>query len=159
MFNENIERMLHLKIFEEICVFFGKPNIDLFATRLNTQLNRFVSWHPDPDAEKINAFSMPWSSEYYYLFPPFSLISRCIQKINNDRTDCLIILPLWPTQIWYSAMLELLIDCPLILPHKQKVLLLPEISKIHPLINQMTLIACRLSGNLMKVKEFRKKLQ
>lgn len=158
-FNENIEWMLNREVFENICSILGKPTVDLFATRLNTQLNRFISWSPDPDAEKINAFSFAWNIDYYYLFPPFSLISRCVQKINRDHTDCLMILPLWPTQIWYSAVMELLVDFPLVLPHKQRLLLLPETDKIHPLIKQMTLIACRLSGNPMKSKEFRKKLR
>jgi hypothetical protein len=59
-----------------------------------------IPWKPDPDAVVIDAFSIPWSNEYYYMFPPFSLITRCVQNIINDQSECLIILPLWPTQIW-----------------------------------------------------------
>jgi hypothetical protein len=51
----------------------------------------------------IDAFSFPWSNEYYYIFPPFSLITRCLQKIINDQSECLIILPLWPTQIYFAS--------------------------------------------------------
>ena len=151
--------MLDPKIFSEICSIWGKPDIDLFASRLNSQLDRFISWHPDPDAEAVNAFSIEWSSEFYYLFPPFSLIARCVQKINRDQSECLMILPLWPTQIWYSVILELLIDNPVILPRKRKLLSLPAVDKVHPLINQMTLIACRISGNRTKTEDFQKKLQ
>jgi hypothetical protein len=32
------------------------PGVDLFALRLITILDRFVSWKPDPDAWFYNAF-------------------------------------------------------------------------------------------------------
>ena len=37
----------------------GKCDIDfVFASRLNKQLPIYVSWHPDPGASFIDAFSM-----------------------------------------------------------------------------------------------------
>ena len=38
---------------------WGAPELDMFATRMNTQLPRFAAWHPDPKI--INAFSCDWS--------------------------------------------------------------------------------------------------
>ena len=35
---------------------WGSHTVDLFATRLNTQLARFVSWRPDPEAAAVDAF-------------------------------------------------------------------------------------------------------
>jgi hypothetical protein len=60
-----------------------------------------------------------------------------------------------PTQIWYPLVMELLIQRPVLLPCKRKLLSIPQTDKIHPLQNQMRLIACRLSGEITKVKEFR----
>jgi hypothetical protein len=155
VFNDNVEWMLDSKVFLQLAKLWGKPTMDLFASRLNCQISKFASWKPDPDAVVINAFSIPWSNEYYYIFPPFSLITRCVQKIINDQSECLIILPLWPTQIWYPLVMELLIQRPVLLPRKRKLLSIPQTDKIHPLQNQMRLIACRLSGEITKVKEFR----
>ena len=58
------------------------PDIDMFASRLNKQIECFVSWRPDPDAVAIDAFSLN-SSDYklIYAFVPFSLIGRTIQKV------------------------------------------------------------------------------
>ena len=44
----------------------------MFASRLNKQIDRFVSWRPDPDAVAVNGFSLNWS-EYalIYAFVPF----------------------------------------------------------------------------------------
>jgi hypothetical protein len=72
----------------------GSPDLDLFPTRLNTQLSRFSSWKPDPEAEFVNAFSKSWSDLFYFLFPPFFLGSRCLQTIQRDRAQVLLIVPL-----------------------------------------------------------------
>jgi hypothetical protein len=41
--------------------------MDLFASGLNCQISKFASWKADPDAVVIDAFSIPWSNEYYYI--------------------------------------------------------------------------------------------
>ena len=38
----------------------GACSIDLFASRLNNQLPRYASWHPDPFAVETDAFQMSW---------------------------------------------------------------------------------------------------
>ena len=53
---------------------------DLFATRINTQLTRFVSWKPDPDAYHTNAFTHSWTEGLTYAFPPFNIIGRVLKK-------------------------------------------------------------------------------
>ena len=56
-----------------------------------------MSWKPDPYAvEIIDAFSMECES-YMYIFPPFSLIGRIVQKIilNTHRSRVMIIVPYW----------------------------------------------------------------
>ena len=55
-----LEWKLNTAIFQQICAKVSfMPDVDLFASRLNTQLQRFVSWKPDPDAWFDNAFSEP----------------------------------------------------------------------------------------------------
>lgn len=92
-FNENIEWMLDKEIFHYLIQNFGEPEIDLFASRSNRQLEMYISWKPDPDAFCTDAFSRSWSNKYCYLFPPFSLISRCVRKIREDCAECLMIIP------------------------------------------------------------------
>ena len=45
----------------------------------------------------------------YYAFPPFSLVRRCLTKITRDQATVTMVLPLWPTQLWFPRMLNLLI--------------------------------------------------
>ena len=99
-FNERIEWQLKPGIFLKIIDLFGTPEIDLFACRLNNQLPKYVSWKPDPVACHVDAFSFFWSGTFVYIFPPFSLLNRCLQKLENDQTSALLIAPVWPTQVW-----------------------------------------------------------
>ena len=56
---------------------FGKPDIDLFASKLNAQVETYVSWRPQPMTKFVDAFSIEWSQLSFYAFPAFFfLISR-----------------------------------------------------------------------------------
>ena len=46
----NKEWKLDSTIFQQINDQFGPLNFDLFASRINSQLNRFASWLPDPES-------------------------------------------------------------------------------------------------------------
>ncbi|MEW8548334.1 MAG: reverse transcriptase domain-containing protein [Candidatus Thiodiazotropha sp.] len=156
-FNENTEWMLNKNIFSQLVQIWQQPKIDMFASRLNKQIEKYVSWKRDPEALWINAFSESWSNLYFFAFPPFSQIMRCLQKTLRDRAECIMIVPLWPTQIWYPQLLAMLIDHPRILP-PGNILTLPSSRKVHPLMDRLHLIACRLSGDPIKSETFRVKL-
>ena len=111
------EWKLNTKVFNKLCAIWQKPDIDLFASRLNYQIDKFCSWEPDPQATFINAFTIDWSCfEYIYVFPPFSVLNRCIRKIKTDKASGLIIAPYWPTQIWFPSLMEILTDNPILIP-------------------------------------------
>ena len=84
-----------LNVFYEICQNFGFPDIDLFASRNNTQIDKYVSWKPEPEAYAVDAFSICWSNDFMYIFPPFS---KVIRKIIEEKVRAIVIIPQWPTQ-------------------------------------------------------------
>ena len=157
-FNENVEWKLNESFFNELVSIFGLPEVDMFAFRLNKQLDRFVSWKPDPDAEAINAFSISWERKYIYAFPPFSLLGRLLQKTRQDQADVLLVAPFWVTQNFYTTILEMLTHDPFIIKVGQNTLRLPLTEKKHPLLNKLHLMLCRISGNPMKVNNYQKNL-
>ena len=55
-----------------ISKFQFQPEVELLALRFNAQLPVFVSYHPDPEAIHINAFSISWRNRPFYAFPPFA---------------------------------------------------------------------------------------
>ena len=62
-----------------------KAEIDLFASRLNHQFPRYVSYKPDPDAEAVNASTMSWSDVTFCAFPPLCIIPSVLHK--SSRTE------------------------------------------------------------------------
>ena len=57
-FNEAIEWKLSTNLFQIISSMFGNPTIDLFASCINYQIDRYISWKPDSKALAIDAFSI-----------------------------------------------------------------------------------------------------
>ena len=124
---------------------------DLFASRLNFQVEKLCSWKPDPQSEFINAFTVDWGKFYFiYLFPPFSLLNRCIRKIKTDKASGMIIVPYWPTQIWFPALMELVTDNPIVINRKKKILTLPHRGQHHPLVKKLTLLHVEYQGKFRK---------
>ena len=99
--NDSSDWRLNPGVFLTLEELLGHFSIDLFATRTNTQLPVYCSWRPDPWALAVDAYSIPWKGHYPYLFPPFALLPRCLDKIKKDRVTAVVIAPLWPYQIWF----------------------------------------------------------
>ncbi len=158
--NDNTEWHLDRDIFRNICHRYGTPTIDMFASRLNCQMERYISWRPDPGACAVDALRFRWTGEYFYAFPPFSLIPRCLQKICQDRAEGIIIAPFWPSQAWFAQLLHMLTQCPILLPRKKSLLTLVHKPLMdHPLLPKMRLGAFQVSGLCSKSKEFRETLR
>lgn len=159
-FNDRLEWTLKNDVFEDICRLWITPSIDLFASRLNHKIECYCSFKADPFAEFTDAFTLDWGKfECCYVFPPFSVISRCIGKIQKDRAQAIVVLPCWNTQVWWPALLKILVDVPRILPKSKNLLTLPHVDQEHPLWRKMTMIACRVSGDSSETKAFRVKLK
>ena len=134
--------------------------MDLFASRTNHQLPEYCSWRPDPAARTVDAFSIPWSPERPYLFPPFSLVGRALAKIQGEAvTFACLIAPAWPAQTWYPQLLNMLVRNPIMLPPEEDLLLSPELSP-HPLVveGQMMLATWPVSGKPILCTAFQAEL-
>ena len=87
-----LEWTLSQELYEEgICKLSVKPDIDLFASRFNYRLKPYVSYKPDPGAVAVDSFTIKWSQYVYYAFPPFSVIMRTLQKIQQNQVIGLLL--------------------------------------------------------------------
>ncbi len=100
----DIEWCLRDEVFDWVCQELGTPSIDLFASRLNARLKRYVSWRPDPFAEHVDAFLMSWEGLDAYAFPPFSVLTQVLQKARRDKPGLILIAPHWPTKPWFPLL-------------------------------------------------------
>ena len=139
----------------------GCFGIGLFATRVNHQVPAFVSWRPEPGAVATDAFNVKWDFQLAYLFPPFCMIKRCLRKIQQDQSHCVLITPVWKSRPWYPVILSLLVGQALLLPRRLDLLRLPGSKKIHPLClhKNFRLAAWPISGQNSQRKDFLRKFQ
>jgi len=87
------------------------------------------------------------------------LTARCLQKIELEKSEGIIIVPMWDTQPWYSQLLRMLTDVPGTLPQRSDTLQMPTRRGMTPPLKKMTLMVCRVSGDPLKHKEFQNELQ
>ena len=131
----------------------------MFASRLNHQLPKYFAWHPDPGAVAIDAFTQVWSFSNAYVFPPFSLINRILQKLQEDKTSITLIAPLWPGQVWFPRILQLCVAAPVFLPDRDSLLQLPQSpDTTHPLRKKLHLTAFSISARPFEAQAYQRTL-
>ncbi|KAI8501699.1 hypothetical protein Bbelb_209700 [Branchiostoma belcheri] len=159
VFNDRTEWQLNPEVFRKLSEFMPGVTIDLFASRLNAQLPRYVAWMSDPAAVAVDAFTIDWGQEIAYAYPPTVLIPRILNKVVQDQATMFLLAPVWQTQVWYPLMLELLFAPPVLLPRSEDLIKLPHNGQTHPLLPEMRLALWPLCGTTSKVQAFRLGLQ
>lgn len=80
-------------------------------------------------------------------------MTKVLEKLENDQiTRAFLIYPMWTTQIWFSKLLESLIDFPLKLPFQKDQLTLNH-NNCYRTMNKGKLFlieGCCVSGDLQK---------
>ncbi len=159
-FSDRTEWRLHENVFNQLTRIFHKPLIDLFASRLNTQLPKFISWQPDPRAWRVQALRIRWTHLQAYAFPPFNLLNRIVEKIMVDRAQILLVTPAWRSQAWFPSLLLLTVAPPVLIRKGHNLLtLVHKPGVLHPLHETLDLIAWNVSGDLSDGEAFRRGLR
>ena len=128
---------------------FWKPDIDLFASCLNTKCTKYASWKFDPDAYHVNTFSLCWLKLNSYIFPLFSIVGRVLVQLAQYRATILVIFPCWQTQPWFPQFVRLVKPgtTPLLIATHQHLLhLLPGTNLQHPIWDRLSLVAAIFPG-------------
>ena len=100
------EWSLHPEVMNLIFRLWGTPVVDRFATVHNTHLPQFMALVPEPRALAIDVLSQDWQGRSIYMFPPFLLLNKVIQKLRTTQTGEVILIAPW----WLSYLLRLSVD-------------------------------------------------
>ena len=96
---------------------------------------------------------------YAYAFPPFVMLGRVLEKVQQDHPcEMILIAPKWPNQSWYARLMEVLVDFPLALPLRKDLLTQPHNHQRHRSLQAVSLHAWRLSSGPSKHEAFRRQL-
>ena len=98
----------------------------------------------DPGAKATDALSIDWSPyKLVYCFPPFILIGKMLQKIQQDHANAIIVVPNWQTRFWYPLLAKQMVDTAIKIENTKKTMLLPhKVSLVHPLYPRLQLLGC-----------------
>ena len=129
-FSSSSEWCLDKNVFSAIMKKLGHCQVDLFASRLNHRLPKYVSMLPDPNACAVDAFYYDWSNEKLYIFPPFRFLGKVMKKMLREKVEAVLILPLFMAQRLSSLLTLLLVRNPICIPH-QALFLHQEMGKSH----------------------------
>ena len=114
------------EVFDQICRRWHKPEVDLFVTKFNHKLPRFVSPVPDLLAWKVDALSVPWQDLDAYVFPPVALLGKVVSKlIDQGFRRVILIAPGWPNMSWFWDLVSMSVQIPLRLPRVGNLLTQP----------------------------------
>ncbi|GIL68331.1 hypothetical protein Vafri_21527 [Volvox africanus] len=82
----------------EQCLGGRQPTVDAFADERSTKLPNFYSPTWSPNSAGIGTFAQPWGGpeQLLYINPPFQLMGRVVQKIREERANCVLVVPIWP---------------------------------------------------------------
>ena len=110
MSERSSEWKLREGVFKQIVSTFGKPDIDLFGSRINHHLSNYIYWRPDLGVKAADAFSINWSPTYNYSPPPWSIILNVLQKIQKDKAQAIVVVPYRTLRSCFPVFLVTLVD-------------------------------------------------
>ena len=84
---------------------------------------------------------------YNYCFLRFSIILNVLQKVQQDKTQAIVVVPYWTTQNWFPVVLEMLLDHPLIITVLLNIMYFPtHPTTPQPLHPKLKLLVVHISG-------------
>ena len=156
------EWSLSPQIFKQISKLWKSPQVDLFATSLNTKLPTYVSPIPDPQAWAVDALNISWENLVAYAFPPTALLPKVVQKLQSQTCRMILIALGWPTKPWFWDLVELSLDIPRQLPPIRTLLKQPLNNHYHANPTSLNLhvwyLGVQHSKNMISLQKWQKEL-
>ena len=129
---------------------WGPHSVDLFATRLNRQVHRYVSWKPDPNCIAADGLRFSIGKENSWCFPPEALISKLLAKVVREQATITLVAPLSPSKPWWPELQALRIDRPMLLPSGQEALRAVGLNQFSA-FQHLKLAIWRISGSHSRI--------
>ena len=91
-------------MFNKLDKTWGAHTKDGFSCDYNKKCLNFNSKYWCPGTCGIDAFNYDWSNDNNWIFPPPSLILRCIQKIRSEKVKCTLVVPKWTSAAYWPLI-------------------------------------------------------
>ncbi|XP_065325845.1 uncharacterized protein LOC134621241 [Pelmatolapia mariae] len=116
------EWRLHPLIVAQMWDLFGKAQLDLFASRVNTHCPLYFSIIDHNAPLGLDALAHQWPDVLLYAFPPVEMISPVLERVRRHSLSLILVAPWWPARSWYAEIISLLAASPWQLPLRRDLL-------------------------------------
>lgn len=123
---------------------YGTPEVDLFASRHNNQVPRYVAWQPVPAAEGRDAFSLNWRGLAFYAFPPIVPYRKMPAKYDSRQGNRNYNSNKLASSAMVPLLKGLLKEAPMIAHTHKQLLVQPVTRAPHSLHDCIDLLICRI---------------
>ena len=96
--------MLNPNIFAALDILWGPHTVDRFSTFRTRQVPHFCSRWLNPCTEGVDAFTLDWSGENNWIFPPPYLIPRVLKHMEHGGEIGTLVIPLWTSAAWWPLI-------------------------------------------------------
>lgn len=93
-------------VFNELDTKWGFHTFDRFASTYNTKCSRFNSRFWVPGTQGINGLDQQWRDEINWLVPPPRLILNCIKKLELEKANGTLIIPVWKSAPYWPELYD-----------------------------------------------------
>lgn len=98
---------LRRDVFSQLDSLWGPHSVDRFADTSNTQTQRFNSLRACPRAEAVDCFAQDWRGENNWCVPPFHLIHKVLELVEQEGAVATLVVPMWESQPWWPVLVRL----------------------------------------------------
>ena len=95
--------MLNPNIFAAADILWGPHTVDRFSSFKTRQVPRFCSRWLNPCMEVLDAFSVKWSGENNWLFPPRYLLPKVLRHLQWSSADGTLVVP-WSGKLCHGGL-------------------------------------------------------
>ena len=81
--------------------------LDAFACHQTKICTRYASRLFDRHALGFDGLALDWRQEVVWINPPWCLLGDIISKLQQEKPAAVLIVPHWPTQVWWPQLLRL----------------------------------------------------
>ncbi|XP_028405221.1 uncharacterized protein LOC114527722 [Dendronephthya gigantea] len=98
--------MLDPSCFWVVDKLWGPHTVDRFASNKTKQLPRFSSRYLNPGCESTDAFTVSWTNENNWIFPPPYLIPRVLRHMHIGKEVGTLLMPYCPSAPWWPLLVD-----------------------------------------------------
>ncbi len=94
-------------VWQRICAWEPKLEVDRFASANNAKLPRWNSRWLELGSEQVDALAQDWRGTVSYACPPVALVLQVVTLLQRQSVEAVIVVPHWPGQLWWPMLCAL----------------------------------------------------